>query len=110
MPPTITAEDTFRQEPDSYLFTTSIPPEPLRLAARPSHTPPVLLSGDSLRLPPDSGAAGSDIAASLRSIWLHSGERLAPAQPDGFGTLRVSGPAGSLAGSELKKAETSAIR
>ena len=39
---------------------------PLRLAAMPSHAPPVLLSGDSLRLPPDSGTAGSDIAASLR--------------------------------------------
>jgi len=35
---------------------------------------------------------------------------LAPAQPDGFGSLRVSGSAGSLAGSELKKAETNAIR
>ena len=56
----------------------------LRLAAMPSHAPPVLLSGDSLRLPPDSGTAGSDIAASLRSIWLHSGERLRSAPATQF--------------------------
>ena len=105
----ITAEDAFRQEPESnYLqppFRQTAPTrsDALARAAR-------LLSGDSLRLPPDSGAAGSDIAASLRLIWLHFGERLAPAQPDGFGTLRVSGSAGSLADPELKKAEISAIR
>ena len=46
----------------------------------------LLLSGDRILwlLSPDSEAAGSDIAASLRSIWLHSGERLRSAPATQF--------------------------